>query len=636
MWSDNETEIDLLGFGYLVDELIVALTNPSLLPLTVGVLGEWGSGKSSLLAIAKRELDESKDGSYLTVAFSPWQHEDYDDIKLALMKAVLDACESELGDSPQLRGLKKFLRVMGLVGRRVARLGVRTGAVAVSSMAAAEGELDPQSAVLLNTALTTSADILEEEFKKDPDSDGVVPIASLEAFRETYNALVGQLKSAALVVFIDDLDRCLPNTVVDTFEAIRLFLNAPKTAFVVALHRELAEAAVDAAFVDYGRLHGRGLGHDYLEKMLQLQVTVPRLSDDDAAAYVGLLLAQLRLDSTHFEALMSAVAVRRAEQPFERAFDLQFAAQQLEQNLTTGLRDDLKWAEAIIPLVNGVLRANPRQIKRFLNDLRLREGAARRRKIVLKPATLAKLLALHEVDFEAFQTLFEWQLSLEGPIAELKVAETASRVATGESEDVKPAGVAAAGKAKGGKAPAPAVVNVPDHVHEWMSRSSVGKWLAVDPLLGEEDIRPYFTYFRSKLVVAPQLTRLSPMLQTLLARLSSEVSTVRRGAADNFAALATGDQGQVWGVVESYLRAQPDSVWWDAAAEIASRVAGHASALTALLSKIPDNAIPSARVFTLVSRLPEGAERNALVAKWRGSSVKPLATAADIAATKGA
>ena len=48
MWADNETELDLLGFEYLVDGLVVALTQPRLLPLTIGVLGDWGSGTSEL------------------------------------------------------------------------------------------------------------------------------------------------------------------------------------------------------------------------------------------------------------------------------------------------------------------------------------------------------------------------------------------------------------------------------------------------------------------------------------------------------------------------------------------------------------------------------------------------------------
>jgi hypothetical protein len=61
VWADNETELDLLGFDELVDELIVALTTTHLLPLTVGILDDWGSGKSSLLKIARKELEAEGD-----------------------------------------------------------------------------------------------------------------------------------------------------------------------------------------------------------------------------------------------------------------------------------------------------------------------------------------------------------------------------------------------------------------------------------------------------------------------------------------------------------------------------------------------------------------------------------------------
>lgn len=647
VWSDNETEIDLLGFEYLVDELLVALTNKSLLPLTVGVLGEWGSGKSSLLTIAKSELDATRSPSYITVAFSPWQHEDYDDIKLALMKSVLDACENELGDSPQLRGLKKFLRVMGSIGRRAARVGVKTAAYAVSTAAVADGSIDPQSALILSRAASTTADVLDEEFSKETEAE-VEPITSLEAFRASYESLVDQLTAEAVVVFIDDLDRCLPNTVVDTFEAIRLFLNAPKTAFVVAVHRELAEAAVDAAFFEYGRLNGRGLGHDYLEKMLQLQITVPRLSDDDAASYVGLLLAGLHLPEDEHAKLVDASADRRAQQPFERSFSLQFAAQYLGDKMTVDLRDDLEWAESIVPLVNGVLRANPRQIKRFLNDLRLRQGAALRRGVKLKPSYLAKLLALHEADFEAFQTLFDWQLPANGPIPQLRAAETRARTpiadpaeAASSNSPVSPA-TALNGRSTVKRAKPVALKAsespsaVEQYVQEWMNRDSVKRWLTVDPMLGGEDVRPYFTYFRSKLVVTHQLTKLPASLHTLVVQLSSQVASVRRTAADQFAGLVATDQQQVWTVIESYLRVRPDGVWWDAAAEVTERAPGYAPSLVALLTKVPESMIPSSRVFTLISRLPEGPETSALLAKWQVSPIAALSTAAGIAAKKGA
>lgn len=61
MWADNEADLDLLGFDFLVDELVVALTEPRLLPVTIGVLGDWGSGKSSLMQIASQELNDLND-----------------------------------------------------------------------------------------------------------------------------------------------------------------------------------------------------------------------------------------------------------------------------------------------------------------------------------------------------------------------------------------------------------------------------------------------------------------------------------------------------------------------------------------------------------------------------------------------
>ena len=118
MWADNETDVDLLGFDFLVDTLVVALTEPRLLPLTMGVLGDWGSGKSSLMGIVRQELeaiggpDDSDPQRYACVRFSPWQYEDYDDVKVALMSAVLDRLQPEIRaeDQDQISRMRQFLQ----------------------------------------------------------------------------------------------------------------------------------------------------------------------------------------------------------------------------------------------------------------------------------------------------------------------------------------------------------------------------------------------------------------------------------------------------------------------------------------------------------------------------------------------
>jgi len=111
----------------------------------------------------------------------------------------------------------------------------------------------------------------------------------------------------AVIVFVDDLDRCLPATVIDTFEAIRLFLTAARTAYVIAANREIVETSVDSLYPALRREDGRGIGHDYLEKMLQLQVNVPPLSAAETETYVNLLVTQLHLMRNDFETTCAAL-----------------------------------------------------------------------------------------------------------------------------------------------------------------------------------------------------------------------------------------------------------------------------------------------------------------------------------------
>ena len=79
-------------FEYLVDSLEILLTEPRLLPVTIGVTGDWGSGKSSLMQMACSRLTTGDNArKYIPVSFSPWRFEDYAHVKVALMAAVVDA-----------------------------------------------------------------------------------------------------------------------------------------------------------------------------------------------------------------------------------------------------------------------------------------------------------------------------------------------------------------------------------------------------------------------------------------------------------------------------------------------------------------------------------------------------------------
>ncbi|MEU4833961.1 P-loop NTPase fold protein [Streptosporangium sp. NPDC023615] len=100
-----------------------------------------------------------------------------------------------------------------------------------------------------------------------------------------------------LVVFVDDLDRCSPGTVAQVIEAINLFLAGefPNCVFVLAMEPEVVVAHIEAAYPELaGTLPGTGrsgLGWRFLEKIVQLPLSVPLLDDADRLpAFVRALL----------------------------------------------------------------------------------------------------------------------------------------------------------------------------------------------------------------------------------------------------------------------------------------------------------------------------------------------------------
>src|SRR5439155_13422880 len=113
--------------------------------------------------------------------------------------------------------------------------------------------------------------VAEAATAEEPEPD---PIESIAEFRAEFERIMGELGDdvAAVVVFVDDLDRCLPETIIDTFEAIRLFLHVQKTAYVIAAHPRTVEAAIDSRY-EANRRGDQNLGRDYLEKILQVVIT---------------------------------------------------------------------------------------------------------------------------------------------------------------------------------------------------------------------------------------------------------------------------------------------------------------------------------------------------------------------------
>src|SRR5436190_11656802 len=87
MCSDNETVEDLIGFRVHSELIADVVTDPKLLPVTLGVFGDWGSGKTSIMKMLQKQLAE--DENIAVLYFDAWLFEGYDDAKSALISSII-------------------------------------------------------------------------------------------------------------------------------------------------------------------------------------------------------------------------------------------------------------------------------------------------------------------------------------------------------------------------------------------------------------------------------------------------------------------------------------------------------------------------------------------------------------------
>jgi predicted KAP-like P-loop ATPase len=90
--DDRPAEVDALGFAPYRDTLVEIVAGPDThTPLTIGIFGTWGAGKTSLMSMVKAHIDERGLPRYRTVWFNAWKYNKEEALWRALILRVLDA-----------------------------------------------------------------------------------------------------------------------------------------------------------------------------------------------------------------------------------------------------------------------------------------------------------------------------------------------------------------------------------------------------------------------------------------------------------------------------------------------------------------------------------------------------------------
>ncbi|MHB8689140.1 MAG: KAP family P-loop NTPase fold protein [Candidatus Dormibacteraceae bacterium] len=522
--------MDLLAFKAVAQTVVAAVFDDSLDPLAIGVSGHWGSGKTTVLRLIeqdlKQPLDPESEQRVLVVNADPWRFDPTVGAKESLIAAVLDTVGAELKSAGGAKG--EALAAVKRLAKRV------DWAKAVKIVA--------QTSLTLQ--LPSIDDITSLVREGDGGDEGV---KGLEAFREEFARLMamdGLADIKRVVVLVDDLDRCLPEAVIETLETIRLFLAVPKMSFVLAADEDRVADAIRTRYPQTplpsdatGALPEEEAAKLYLHKIVQTTVPLPALSRFDTQAY--LLLLQLS------NRAKDPITQEQFTEFLDRCTNLRLKSGDLDEIAGLGgvdVSEELAFAARLTPILYEKLRGNPRRIKRFLNDLSVREAIAARRGIELEMAVIAKLMVLEQLLPTEFAKVLEWLANgaLRDRIAVLESLARRPGEATGA--DVSPDGAKESnGKARSASSSTKSQT-VQGPVAEGDFSDNFIRWAKLPPELATLDLSPYLHLAASFAGAALLDRELPARLRDLAANLLSSVRAEQKSVEEaDLKSLTSGD-----------------------------------------------------------------------------------------------
>jgi hypothetical protein len=248
----------------------------------IGIFGDWGSGKTTLMRAIERELEAAE--TVVTLWFNAWRYEREEHLIVPLLDTLREALK-EWGDRP---GRDPDLRERA---RRAAATVSRAAGALLAGLSITAGIPGGPNLMLDVDRARGDWRQREEEAVQQPRS---LYHAVFRALHASFAQFVerGQQR---IVVFIDDLDRCLPTSALEIIESMKLFFDLEGFVFVVGLDREVVQRAIELKYrpleAAAGAVGSPVRGSEYIKKIFQVPFSLPQISvrqvDEFLASFAG-------------------------------------------------------------------------------------------------------------------------------------------------------------------------------------------------------------------------------------------------------------------------------------------------------------------------------------------------------------
>ena len=600
MWNDIETTDDLLNYSIIAQTAARLIKDSGSTPLSIGVSGNWGTGKSSLVKMIGKTLkeDDSDEHQFVFLEFNAWLYQGYDDARIALLQSVADCLLLEAENRKTgFEKAKDFAKRINWlkIGKLLAPAA--TGAVLGGTIAGPFGAVLGAAHGLIQKGESAT----DEDYDKVAEAcsnfgPGITGLLGekaetslpkeIDGVRRAFEESLEEM-GITLVVLVDDLDRCLPSTAISTLEAMRLLLLLPRTAFVIAADEEMIRHAVRHHFHDIEI--GEDLVTSYFDKLIQIPLRVPRLGHAEVKGYLILLFAELEVKRGN----MTKINYFKAKEAILASVKKSWGSGLTRKSMNDAFKGSATMDPLIIltDQIAGILTTakqiagNPRLIKRFLNDLNIRRTVAEGEGLTLAYEALLKLQLFERcVSSAAFEYL---------------VSEAST------SEDGKPEFLSKleSSLANGGDYKEPC--------DSW-NDTFIESWMKLDPPLGDIDLRPILNLSRSQISAKVSYDKLSTTALEILDSIqaSSEIENLIVG---KLKALGETESEQILARLVSKARAEQVSK--ESVLRAMNVTEAHPTLSRALVSLLLENT-PKRTHAALIPRLKTKPWAKPILKKW--------------------
>lgn len=297
------------------------------LPFTVGIFGEWGEGKTTMVHFLARHLagirEEEKQKPIKFVSFSAWPYstseklwralileiaqvlfnykpkkeENKDEVKVPdgwgekVSKFLVNDFFPSTDPPPPLTGYEKFVKKLddtdyGRISKRTPTREVNQEAMVTAVVNAALTVLGTLSPLVSGLRGLLGSKIEAKELSpSQTEENSTKAVEALPKFRDIFRGMLAETTDPgeAVYVFIDDLDRAQPDVALDIMESIRIALPQVDCVFIFAVDETLISQGLRLRYRElFAEERKAGVqdalankGQEYLEKIIQFRTRVP-------------------------------------------------------------------------------------------------------------------------------------------------------------------------------------------------------------------------------------------------------------------------------------------------------------------------------------------------------------------------